>query len=425
MLFFPPSTSRVQGIAGAWEKCGWLIDQQDYFQLEFFEFLQPRTRPRTEPRAASELGYNMIGIVVNDFDQALTNFTSLSARPKPAVIGADGARRACLQDPEGNWVEVFECDPLVSIDGAQAALSRPQVPALVRTMRASVPCLQRARETFVDALGLVVVEGFELHADADEARWGLAGATAERLLVRSGNFLLELVQYQSPAAPAWPPDYSLADQGFMNIALGYSSRADFDDSFGRALQHGMSPNGKVLDIGIFRVMYVNDPAGFSVEMLYARKPFWTLSGFNPREAYVEIEMDIAAPRATVWHALTDHASISDWSPFDCNVLLNGQSQAAGIGCVRELSAAGVGLSEEIFAWEEGAHYAYRLLSGAPFSAYTGAVYLSDCDAGSRVRWALRLRSPIPGFGALSACLIRFMLQRALTRLKRQLECGPV
>ena len=38
ILFFPPSTSRVQGIPGAWEKCSWLVDQQDYFQLEFFQF---------------------------------------------------------------------------------------------------------------------------------------------------------------------------------------------------------------------------------------------------------------------------------------------------------------------------------------------------------------------------------------------------
>ena len=38
VIFFPPSTSNVQGIPGAWEKCSWLIDQQDYFQLEFFQF---------------------------------------------------------------------------------------------------------------------------------------------------------------------------------------------------------------------------------------------------------------------------------------------------------------------------------------------------------------------------------------------------
>ena len=37
VVFFPPSTSRVQGLPGAWEKCSWLIDQQDYFQLEFFQ----------------------------------------------------------------------------------------------------------------------------------------------------------------------------------------------------------------------------------------------------------------------------------------------------------------------------------------------------------------------------------------------------
>ncbi|MBK6511977.1 MAG: hypothetical protein IPG06_22795 [Haliea sp.] len=65
-MFFPPATSNVQGLPGAWERCGWLVDGQDYFQLEFFPFLYPESRP-TRQRHAFDIGYRVLGIYCADF----------------------------------------------------------------------------------------------------------------------------------------------------------------------------------------------------------------------------------------------------------------------------------------------------------------------------------------------------------------------
>ena len=421
ILFFPPSTSRVQGIPGAWEKCSWLIDQQDYFQLEFFQFWTPRSALKPDNWRPSDIGYNLMGIAVNDFDQVLRKVSALSAIETPQVVGEAGNRRACVVDPEGNLVEVFECDPLTSIDDTDIALPRPEVPAVVRTMRASVPNLEDARQAFVDAMGLQEVADFQLHSQEDEALWGLPGARAKYLLLRGANFLLELVEYSSPAPRPWSANYSIADQGYMNIAFGYRDPHDYDRSFEHAVNRGMTANGKVLDAGIFRVMYVNDPHGFSVEMLYARKAFWSISGFNAREPYVATEIDINAPVEQVWRRMTDHARMGDWTPFTGRILRAGRPEHNGTGCLRELSAPALRITEEVTAWEEDSRYSYRLRAGAPFRKLQGDVYLVDESGRTRVRWALRFDCWIPFSGAVVAGLSGFLLRRSLRKLKSQLE----
>ena len=96
VIFFPPSTSNIQGIPGAWEKCSWLIDQQDYFQLEFFQFWKPRFKLKPNDWRPSDIGYNMVGIAVSDFDQVLRNVCAFSAIAQPQVVGEFGDRRACV-----------------------------------------------------------------------------------------------------------------------------------------------------------------------------------------------------------------------------------------------------------------------------------------------------------------------------------------
>ena len=421
VIFFPPSTSNVQGIAGAWEKCSWLIDQQDYFQLEFFQFWSPRTRLKPDNWRPCDIGYNMVGIAVNDFEQVLRNICAFSAIDPPTVVGDKGSRRACVADPEGNWVEIYERDPLTSIEGARPDTVRPEIPAVVRTMRASVPSLEDARQAYVEAMGLQVVQDFQLHTQEDEALWGLPGARVKSLLLRGANFLLELVEYESPIALSWPPDYSLADQGFMNIALGYRDSHDYDRSFGHAVRNGMKPNGKVTDIGVFRVMYVNDQHGFSVEMLNARKAFWSISGFNSHEPYVENEIEINAPAHRVWRQLADHAGIGTWSPFKGRVLRAGHPDPNGLGCIRELSAPALRLTEEITGWEEGRYYSYQLRSGAPFRKHRGDVFVTDKGGSTHVRWAIRFDSWIPFSGRITAWLLAWVFGGALRNLKKQLE----
>jgi catechol 2,3-dioxygenase-like lactoylglutathione lyase family enzyme len=421
ILFFPPSTTRVQGIPGGWEKCSWLVDQQDYFQLEFFQFWTPRTRLKSLDWRPCDIGYNMVGIAVNDFDQVLRNIGAFSAIVKPRVVGTAGERRACVTDPEGNWVEIYEQDPLGLVSGTSANIVRPEVPAVVRTMRASVPNLEDARDAFVNAMGMEVVEDFQLHTPRDEKRWGLPRARARALVLRGANFLLELVEYSSPVAKPWPEGYSLADQGIMNIALGYRDKQDYERSFAQATREGMRPNGKVVEAGVFQVMYVNDKHDFSVEMLHARRALWSISGFNPAEGYAENEIEINAPADQVWQQLTDHAGMGNWSIFSGSILRVGNTDPNGIGCIRELAAPGVRITEEVTAWDEGRHYAYQLRTGAPFKKHQGDVFVTEEDGRTRVRWAIRFESWIPLSNRITAWLLGMIFRKALQKLKSQME----
>ena len=199
LLTAPPMpTRRIQGIApNPVEKVTWLVDQQDYFQLEFFQYYRPRSKLRPADWRPCDIGYSMVGIFARDFGRVLAMVAAHSDRPLPAPVGSPGDRRVCLQDPEGNWVEILERDPTTLVEGMDPCVARPELLAATRFMRVSVPDLQRARETFVDAMGLSAVEDFALHAPEHEALWGLEGAQTETALLRGRNFLVELVQYQT------------------------------------------------------------------------------------------------------------------------------------------------------------------------------------------------------------------------------------
>jgi uncharacterized protein YndB with AHSA1/START domain len=288
-------------------------------------------------------------------------------------------------------------------------------------MRMSVPDLQVTRDAFINAMGMSEVGNFQLHTAEDEARWGLEGARTKSVLLRSRNFLVEIVEYLSHDPKPRPPGYQICDQGFMNIAMGYRSPAEFDREFSHATSNGMTANGKPVDIGLFRVMYVNDPQGFSVEMLHAREPLWSLSGFAPGGSYVQNEVTINAPALDVWNALIDHEGLGQWSLFEGRVLRSGRDSGSGPGCLRELRAYGMRITEEVVSWEEGSRYTYKLRSGAPFSWHQGDVFVSEENGSTRVRWAIRFKSWIPLSGKITELLLGLVFKRALKNLKNRLE----
>ncbi len=423
LLAAPPMpTRRIQGIhPNPVETVTWLVDRQDYFQLEFFQFHRPKSALRPVDWRPCDIGYNLVGLVARDFDQLLHRFAARSDRPAPVPVGDIGDRRACLQDPEGNWIEVRERDPLGAIEGAEPGVVRPELLSAARFMRVSVPDLERARSTFSGALGMTELPGFTLHTAGDEALWGLPGARAESAVLRGRNFLVELVQYRDPAPRPRPAGYQISDQGFMNIALGYRSPQEFDAAFRQAAEGGMRPNGEPVDTGLFRVMYVNDLDGFSIEMLYARSALWRLTGFSPGEPYVGREVLINAPPEAVWERLIDHANLGAWSPFRGKVLRPGHESPDGPGCLRELRAFGLRLTEEVVDWDEGRRYTYRLRTGAPFRWHQGDLILTAEKGATRVRWAIRFEAWLPLTGRVTAWALGILVGNSLAGLKRQLE----
>jgi catechol 2,3-dioxygenase-like lactoylglutathione lyase family enzyme len=418
----PMPTDRIQGISpNPTESVSWLVDQQDYFQLEFFQFYRPQSKPRPIDWRPCDTGYNLMGIYAKDFDKILAGIAANSDRAVPEPVGSPGERRVCLRDPEGNWLEILERDPMTQIEGADPCIVRPELACATRFMRVSVPDLETSRGAFVNAMGLTEVEDFQLHTPEHESLWGLDGAQTRAALLRSRNFLVELVEYRSHQPKPRPEAYQICDQGFMNIALGYRETREFDAEFEHAIRNGMTPNGKPVDIGLFRVMYVNDPQGFSVEMLNARKALWSLSGFSPREPYVENEIFIDASAEQTWNKLIEHSCLGDWTIFKGKVLRPGSDSGNGPGCVRELTRPGCRITEEIVSWDEGKHYSYKLRTGAPFKFHQGDVFVSEENGMTRVRWAIRFHSRIPFTGKLIALGMKVIFRDALNNLKKQLE----
>ncbi len=417
-VFGGSASSRAMGLTNAWGRRLWLVDSQNYFQLEFSQFWRPVSKPRPGDWTATDIGYNMLGIVVHDFNHALENLDRLACEPLTAPIGAPGNRRVCVKDPEGNLVEIHEADPLPE---AAAHTVRPEVVATVRCLTVSVPDLQRARYTWVDTLGLQPLEDTVLHTDADAVLWGSGGVTARRLLVSSGNFLVELVQYEQPQGRARPTDYRICDQGYMNITIGLPDTETFDSRFECALQHGMAAIGKPLDSGVCKVINVNDADGFSVRLLTARPGLWFLSGFKPGIPYVENEIWIDASAEKVWEKITDHANMGDWCLFAARLLRQGETDSNGTGAVRELQGLGLKFTEEILAWQPASQYSYRLTAGAPIKDHLGNVMLTPKSGGTTVRWTIQFKSRIPGAGKPLALQLRLIFGKALRRLKQQLE----
>lgn len=264
---------KVQGVAGAASTCWWLLDSQDWFQLELFEFYRPEVRPLPADWRLCDIGYGMVGLSVEDFDGVLERLEAAGTTPLTDPVGEIGQRRVCVRDPEGVLLEIMEDDPL-------GATAPRRVPVTVRSVTLSVADLAKSRRFFCDVLEL---EPFErpLHGPEHHGLWGLEGAEREELLLRADGVLVEVVQYRAPAGRPRPNDYRISDQGLLNIALGFRSRREFERIYRKCLAAGLKGNWRPLRLGAWSVVYVNDEQGFSVELLQVARWYDGRMGFTP------------------------------------------------------------------------------------------------------------------------------------------------
>jgi hypothetical protein len=127
--------------------------------------------------------------------------------------------------------------------------------------------------------------------------------------------LVELLERDPLAhvAPPWPDGYRLSDLGYMNVAVGFRDTGEFDRWFANAQTAGWTPHGKPLEVGIFKVMYVDDVDGFDVEMLRSRTWADRLTGFAPSMPYAVAEQHVDARPQAVWEQISDLAGMEAWS----------------------------------------------------------------------------------------------------------------
>jgi len=415
-----PLAAKVQGIPGIASTCWWLVGRNGWFQLELFQFKNPLAQLMSPERKPNDIGYTRIGVHVADFDKALADLAALGTHPLSAPLGPRGRRRACVRNPDGVYVEVMEDDPLPGGAGNERACV-----AAVRSVTMSTPDLRQS-VAFLTAINGHGPEDIALHTPEHEALWGLPGAKCQRAVFRSGDVLVEVVQYEDPVGKPWPQGYRITDQGILNIAYGARNKPDHMQVYARAAAFGARPNCKPVHLPGAGVVYVNDALGFSVEILWARRGRADKSwGFVPLPMHKRPQPDnqrvagsvrIAASPATVWKALNEHDAMGQWIGFsEVRRTRKGFTAPDGHGAERYMRGQPGTVVEQVTGVEPGRSIRYRVIEGSPFVFHQGLIELKAVGQETEVAWSIRFRSRIPLAGALLRPLMQGMLNKMLQR----------
>jgi catechol 2,3-dioxygenase-like lactoylglutathione lyase family enzyme len=431
-----PKASRLQNIDGLAMTVWWLAGRNESAQLALYQYESPVSKLMPDDYRACDLGYSRCGVWVGDFDAALQRLASLGTLPLSPPVGPHGQRRVCVRNPDGVFVELMEDDPLP----AQNHEGRRTAPAAIRSVTLSTPDLAASVGYFCGGLGMSTHDK-PLHDSEHEALWELEGAHCHRQVLTSGHggssILLEVVEYQKPAARPFPPNYRLCDQRIINISLGDPQRFDgISATLAQAEGAGARCLSAPVTIGPAECVYLTDPLGFSQEICSAKY------GSAPRSAdlarseagsrpapddrSVSAEVCVSAPAAAVFAVLSDHAGLSDWAGLgEVRLDQPGHPDPAGRHAERVIAGPFGALREQITEVEPDRRCRYRIIEGGPFVGHWGDLELSPVAGGTRVRWTIRFRSRVPALGGLFAFMLGRKLPKVLKALQQRVKQGPL
>lgn len=195
----------------------WLVGRQRRVQLELFHLTNPSQRPLAPDWRCCDLGWTRFGIAVPDLNAAKAVLTTWNIPVTGEMAKTGEPRRLAFRDPFiGCFVEIMEDGD--AIPGGSAPRYYDAGPAVVYAT-SSVSDLGAARAYYSDILGMEVTDDTVIHGPEHEALWLLEGARSESFVVKGGGFLLEVVHYLDPTGRPRPDDYTVADQGILNVAI--------------------------------------------------------------------------------------------------------------------------------------------------------------------------------------------------------------
>lgn len=422
-----PLAAKVQGLPRAASTCWWLLGSNDWFQLELFQFERPLARLMPRDARPSDIGYTRIGVCVADFDATLAALDGLGSPTMTDPVGVAGARRACVRNPDGVYVEIMEDDPLAP--NGHPALG-PASPAAVRSVTLSVAELAKSEAMF-RGLGLKPSTAL-LHLPEHEAIWGLPGADARGRVFQAGDVLVEIVDYLNPQSRPRPPGYRISDQGILNIAFGAHNKRQHDELFRRALGAGAAPAHQPVHLPGAGVVYVNDPQQFSIELLWMARWAENLWGMRPKPRNrrpapdtrsIQHTVRIDAPVQAAWAVIADHEGMTAWNPLGAvRRITDGASDPNGYGSERLLSTPIGPTVEQVVQFDPPHCYRYRIIKGSPLVCHQGEIRLAPSGDKTDLTWTIRFRPKLPGTGRLLTAGFSRVLRRMLrTRLKPHIE----
>ena len=265
----------VQGVPGVSSECVWMIDDREMMQVELFKFLTPETRPAAKTRKPWDIGYSRVAFEVNDvkaFHRKCLNSGVDSLGP---ICTVDGENYFAMKDPTGILLEIGRAkQKLPNWLGA-----RPCGIAL------TVPDLDAAMKSFHDTIGFGKISG----KPADKGvLWDEKESDKQTVLLDGGTLWVELSQYTTPSSAPWPDGYRITDLGVVNIAVGYRDFQGVKDLYERTLKAGFTPNCEPQGSSLGGCTYVNDPRGFSFEIMAVKKIMDGAFGFKPANRFDRI-----------------------------------------------------------------------------------------------------------------------------------------
>ncbi len=271
---------QIQGLdSTAHAMMWWLVGAQSRFQLEFFRHTRPAQRPLPDDWRPCDLGWSRFGIAVERFDHAVAEMARRDIVPIAGIGMVQGLRRCAYRDPFiGVIVEVMEDGPAL-----RARTGRRVGPALVYAA-ASVSDLSAATHFYTDILGLRRAHDHPLHDAGSDALWGMTDARSKAVLIDAGPVLLEIVQYLDPVGRPRRADYSTADQGVVNVALGAREKAPIESAFARLAAAGYHPPHRV-EVGDMLAGYILD-AEREVELAVIPEALEAVLGFTPASPFL-------------------------------------------------------------------------------------------------------------------------------------------
>jgi len=430
--FLPSATSRmfrggtisnVMHVEDAKTTTRWLVGQDEWLQIEIWQFENPVPRLMDQGFAPNYAGYSRCGVWVKEFEETLNKLSQMGYPPLAAPTGGSGERRVCVRDPDGIYVELFERDPLEG-----------QVPPAAYACNAALRSITLTTEDFASScrfvesgLGLVSA-GSELHGDEHEALWNLDNVVCERKTYLSGKMLLEVVHYATPATQARHPHSRLIDQGILNIAFGDSKSVHgirrLED---QTIRCGAAPTERMVT-PLGGCVYVTDAQGFSFELTWASRFLaQRVAGYFPMKSRrfltadnkeFNCEVAIDAPADQIWPFLTDPSLMNEWCTVgNISLLKTGCEDEFGVGCQRKVVRGRHEMVEEITHYSPCKELRYRLLRRGPFVNMCGEINLEEVGDCTTVSWRVRFRSRLPLLGWLLKISLLPKYRRALTQLK--------
>lgn len=140
---------------------------------------------------------------------------------------------------------------------------------------------------------------------------------------------------------------------------------------------------------------------------------------------IHVERTIGASPEHVFHWLADPANLIS-GPL---VLRGGWAKTSpevGVGALREVTAVGVWLREEITAWDPPRSYSYRIVRSFPsFDHEGGAMTMSPTTDGTHVKWVSTYRHPLwvggKALQAVTSRLLRWNFRVILDRCASALD----